>query len=54
MPVAKPEQRSYPCGHPPGLAQSNGLIEMMHLQMQQQAFLYQPDREEKAEREKKS
>jgi hypothetical protein len=52
MPVAKPEQHSNPHGRPPGLVQSNGLIEMMHLQMQQQAFLYQWDQEEKAEREK--
>jgi hypothetical protein len=52
-PVAKPEQCSNPRGCPAGLVQSNGLIEMMHLQMQQQAFLYQRDREEKAEREKR-
>jgi hypothetical protein len=53
MPVAKTEQCSNPHGHPPSLAKSNGLIEMMHLQMQHQAFLYQCDQEEKAEREKR-
>jgi hypothetical protein len=52
-PVAKMNQRANPHGHPPSIVKSNGIVEMMHLQMQQQAFLYQCDREEKAEREKR-
>jgi hypothetical protein len=52
-PVAKTDQHSNPHGHPPSITKSNGLIEMMCLQMQQQAFLYQCDREDKAEREKR-
>jgi hypothetical protein len=52
-PVAKTDQRSNARGHPPSIVKSNGIVEMMHLQMQQQAFLYQRDREDKAEREKR-
>jgi hypothetical protein len=52
-PVAKTEQHANPRGCPPSIAKSNGFIEMMHLQMQQQAFLYQCDQEDKAEQEKR-
>jgi hypothetical protein len=51
-PVAKTDQCNNSRGRPPSIAKSNGIMEMMHLQMQQQQMLYQRDREEKAEREK--
>jgi hypothetical protein len=51
-PLAKLEQHNNSRGCPSSQLKSYGMIEMMHLQMQQQAIQYQHDQEEKAEQEK--
>jgi hypothetical protein len=51
-PVAKTEQCNISQGSPSSQPKSYGVIEMMQMQIQQQAFEYQCDQEEKAELEK--